>query len=182
MARPISADILCCLKKLIKLKCFCCFSTLFYSWGGCGEECVSAIMNSPNQKPVSRVVSGHTFEGCFLKMEISFRHTEEMKERGTVYPNRRNILKIPIKLNEGHTAFEWLLKKMCFFTFSWGALMVKDMKKRLPPQRKLLLTSENMSFLINKYVRAFNQPSCRHAIPLHAAVCASSATLYPLFH
>lgn len=97
-----------------------------------------------------------------------------MKEHGTVYPNCRNILKTPIKLNEGHTAFWW------FFLFGWGALMVKDMKTKLPPQHKLLLTSANMSLLINSVcesiqsalLQACNLPPCcclcflRHPFPL----------------
>lgn len=70
-------------------------------------------------------------------------------------------------------------EKDVFFTFSWGALIVKDMKKRLPPQRKLLLTSKNMSFLINSVcasiqsalLQACSLPPCcclcflRHSLP-----------------
>lgn len=86
----------------------------------------------------------------------------------TVYPNGKNILGTLIKLNEG------------FFP-PCRPLMVKDMKKKLPPQCKLLLTRENMLFLISSVCVSIQyQSSCRCAISHNAAVCDSS-TLFSLF-
>lgn len=60
--------------------------------------------------------------------------------------------------------------------------MVKDMKRRLPPQCKLLLTRENMLFLISSVCESIQyQSSCRRAIYHNAAVCDSSTTLFSLF-
>lgn len=60
-------------------------------------------------------------------------------------------------------------------------LMVKDMKRRLPPQCKLLLTRENM-FLISSVCESIQyQSSCRRAIYHNAAVYDSSTTLFSLF-
>lgn len=93
----------------------------------------------------------------------------------------QEYLRAPIKLNEGYTAFRCLLKR-CFPPVCWGALMVKDMKKRLPPQCTLPLTRKNMSLLIKSACESIQyQSSYRRTIYLHAAVCTSSTTLSPLF-
>lgn len=161
------------------------FSLCSSKWGGHGEECVSAITNNPNQELVSGIDSGHMLEGCFFSdssMMQNFPHIEEMKEHGTVYPNCRNILKTLIKLNEGRTAFWWLLKRWVFFPLSAeGLRWCKTWKTDYLHNASCCWPAKTCRFSSTVYVRAFNQPSCRHAIFLHAVVSASSATLFPLF-
>lgn len=103
-----------------------------------------------------------------------------MKDHGAVYSNCTNILKTPIKLNEGHTTFRWLLKR-CFSSLSAeGLWWWKTWKRDYLHNASCCWPAKTCCFS-SPYVSVFNQPSCRHAISPRAAVCASPTTLFPLF-
>lgn len=117
-----------------------------------------------------------------------WRHFLKMKECGSVYPNCR-VLRTPIKLNEGHAAFRCLLKRF-FFHVGWGALMMKDMKKRLPPQWNLLLTREHVvshqqhiwERSISALLQACNFSSCCCLCFLHHSLPTFLIRFSPLKH